>query len=347
MKNIWERAVVLPLKTFLYPGSTFLDLGSNIGEVAASIVEGSEDVFVVAIEANPVLIPKIRECFKRCSVTNFEVYNSAAWSKSNESLILSVDESPYATSSSIYSTNVSSKTLFVESLAVDDVSQNWPRVSVIKVDVEGAEFEAIKGAAITIQRDYPVVTYERTAGKKDVDAFLRSLGYKLYLSNTLDIMTVHNTHDGRGVYNVLAVPPTISICVQKEILWIGAKSPKLHPGLYISHVEIGSEVECNNGVGVWNLNGNYWETAYVTKIESLAHYTNSTLLFDVTFSSSVEIRMTENCSHQHIKNCFTEKIDLTHNLNNPKEKNLLRLDFGKLRLWLRIHLKKSITRLIN
>jgi len=310
MKNIWERAVVLPLRFFLQPGTTLVDLGANIGEVSSSICHGSEDIFVVAVEANPRLIPRIRENYSKNSIFNYEIHNNAAWSNSNSSLRLSIDDSPYSTSSSIIEHDPLSKSIDVSSLAIDDLSNDWPRVSVIKVDVEGAEFQALLGCKETILRDKPVVTYERTKGDSRVDTLLRSLNYKLYLSNTLDLMTSHNSGDENGIYNVLAIPETVNLEVRKKFKWNGLFSPKLMPGLYVAHVEIDPGVNCANGVGVWNLQDGYWETAYVTNIKSLAHFTNSTLLFDIDSPTKVEIRMTESCKHEHIIHCFTEKIDL-------------------------------------
>jgi hypothetical protein len=123
-------------------------------------------------------------------------------------------------------------------------------------------------------------------------------------------MTSHNSGDANGIYNVLAIPETVNIEVRKEFKWNGLFSQRLTPGLYVAHVEIDPNFICGNGVGVWNLQDGYWETAYVTSIRSLAHYTNSTLLFDIDSPAKVEIRMTESCDHQHIINGFTEKIDL-------------------------------------
>jgi FkbM family methyltransferase len=310
MKNIWERAVVLPLRFFLQPGTTLIDLGSNIGEVSSSICAGTEDVYLVAVEANPGLIPQIRENFSKNLIVNYEIHNKAAWSNSNSPLRLFIDDSPYSTSSSIIEDSPLIKSIEVSSLAIDDLSSGWPRVSVIKVDVEGAEFQALLGCRETILRDKPVVTYERTKGDTRVDNFLRSLNYKLYLSNTLDLMTSHNSGDENGIYNVLAIPETVNMEVRKEFKWNGLFSQRLTPGLYVAHVEIDPNFICGNGVGVWNLQDGYWETAYVTSIRSLAHFTNSTLLFDIDSPAKVEIRMTESCDHQHIINCFTEKIDL-------------------------------------
>jgi|688.fasta_scaffold298837_1 FkbM family methyltransferase len=316
MKNIWERAVVLPLKFFLQPGTTLVDLGSNIGEVASSIYKGSDGVYLVAVEANPDLIPRIRETLSKNSIVNYEIHNKAAWSDSNSLLTLSIDESPYSTSSSIYEVNPYSKLIEVSSIAVDDLSHNWPKVSVIKVDVEGAEFEALLGCKVTILRDHPVVTYERTKGNKSVDEFLKSLNYKLYLSNTLDLLTWHNSGDENGIYNILAIPETIQLEIRKEFGWYGLISPRLKPGLYVTHVELNPNFTCSNGVGVWNLKEGYWETAYVTDMRSLSHFTNSTLLFDIESTAEVEIRMTETCKHDHIVNCFAEKIDLKLNRRN-------------------------------
>jgi hypothetical protein len=66
-------------------------------------------------------------------------------------------------------------------------------------------------------------------------------------------------------------------------------------------------------------------------MRSLSHFTNSTLLFDIESTAEVEIRMTETCKHDHIVNCFAEKIDLKLNRRNYRISYLLarRFEFFK------------------
>ena len=52
------------------------------------------------------------------------------------------------------------------------------RVAVIKVDVQGAEYEVLQGLLQTISRDHPVIGYEDTSDfKKNGEVDLAQLGY--------------------------------------------------------------------------------------------------------------------------------------------------------------------------
>ena len=73
-------------------------------------------------------------------------------------------------------------------LAIDDLvqQQNLPRVDFIKMDIEGAELSALRGAKQTIQRHKPklaISVYHRLTDFFEVPEFLDSLGcgYRYFL----------------------------------------------------------------------------------------------------------------------------------------------------------------------
>ena len=78
--------------------------------------------------------------------------------------------------------------IMVEAVRIDDVLPANARVSFMKLDVEGAELAALKGAKRTLDRHHPVVTFEfdtvtsgsfgNTAG--DYLALASELGYRIF-----------------------------------------------------------------------------------------------------------------------------------------------------------------------
>jgi len=75
----------------------------------------------------------------------------------------------------------------------------------IKIDIEGAELLALRGAQRTIERDRPVIFYEENESAyqafgytvADVRGFLKAFGYRLYLMKPADVQNVIALPEGR------------------------------------------------------------------------------------------------------------------------------------------------------
>jgi Methyltransferase FkbM domain len=59
------------------------------------------------------------------------------------------------------------RTIIVRKNLLDALIDPGDRVSVIKIDVEGAELQVLRGAAKTIRRDRPLVVFEHGLGAAD------------------------------------------------------------------------------------------------------------------------------------------------------------------------------------
>ena len=70
-------------------------------------------------------------------------------------------------------------------------SFNWPRVDLIKIDVEGMETEVLQGASDTTERCKPIMQIEIIkTDKTQVDAYLLKYGYKTY-SMGINLLAIH------------------------------------------------------------------------------------------------------------------------------------------------------------
>lgn len=75
--------------------------------------------------------------------------------------------------------------IIVQTTTIDEISDNKP-ISFIKMDIEGAELEALKGAAQTIQRNKPklaICVYHKPEDILDIPGYILELNadYRLYL----------------------------------------------------------------------------------------------------------------------------------------------------------------------
>lgn len=161
---------------------TYIDLGAYTGDTVRDAVKYMPRLRrVIALEPEPHAYKKLSALAEATASPRIETYNAAAWKCGAE--LKFVTRSGRG-SSSAASMHAGTKTRTVHALAVDGIADE--RVDIIKFDVEGAEEEAILGAAETIRRDRPdmiVSVYHRTGDLLSLPALVRNLvpEYRLYL----------------------------------------------------------------------------------------------------------------------------------------------------------------------
>ena len=119
---------------------------------------------------------------KLCKMT--ELIPKGLWSSETELVFNEVDN--YG-SSSFITNKGSGKEQVIATTSIDIVSHGEP-VTFIKLDIEGAELEALKGAQNTIRKYHPTLAisiYHKPEDIIELPAYIKSLepGYNLYLRN--------------------------------------------------------------------------------------------------------------------------------------------------------------------
>ena len=86
---------------------------------------------------------------------------------------------------------VSNSVVDIEINTLDGMSTSLGKIDVMKIDVEGMEFDVLQGAVETIFKDHPVICLEQDASQFTNDFnetaaldFLRSLDYRLFAHKT-------------------------------------------------------------------------------------------------------------------------------------------------------------------
>jgi FkbM family methyltransferase len=171
------------------PGSTFVDVGAHIGSIIADVRYTVPTAKIVAIEAVPDKVVALRKYFP-----NVELHGCAVGETSGE-VDFFVNEKQSGYSSLAETTPVKDavlKKIVVPLRRLDDLIQATD-VSVIKIDVEGAELGVLRGARDIIMRCRPLVMFESgpnvdpTLGytKEAMHAFFESVDMDLVVPNRL------------------------------------------------------------------------------------------------------------------------------------------------------------------
>jgi FkbM family methyltransferase len=121
------------------------------------------------------------------------VIQKALWSKSGQMLSFNMS----GPGTRVSTADQTKDRMQVESISIDDLSEEVGKIDFIKMDIEGAELEAMKGAARTITQHRPklaISLYHNLSDFITIPAFLRSLdvSYDYYLKHptTYDRETV-------------------------------------------------------------------------------------------------------------------------------------------------------------
>lgn len=183
-----EEALQKELRSRIKPGDLVVDIGANFGLhtlYAAHLV--SESGQVVAFEPVPANLALLRRNLHLSKLTDRVDIQAAAVSNSREATleIFCPDEAVAVTASLANETGAGTP-VQVANLRLEEFEFPDGRApAVIKIDVEGAEFEVLKGARGLLARDSPVLLIEiheyalgdfRTS-VTELETFLADLGY--------------------------------------------------------------------------------------------------------------------------------------------------------------------------
>jgi FkbM family methyltransferase len=207
--SYWEHSVQHPLRDYCRPGDVVFDVGANAGALSMlmSRLVGPRGT-VCAFEASPRIIDKTHFNLVDGGYTNVQLYYRAVYHTTGEYVTMypgtHLNDSIY----NDYGTEggVSFK---VETIALDDYCDATgldPKV--IKMDIEGAELDALKGMQRMLARAKPVLILEQSPTDMACHEFLVARGYQaIDLGTYKRIKTAADFAAGVNICNVLFVHP--------------------------------------------------------------------------------------------------------------------------------------------
>lgn len=135
------------------PGNIVLDCGAYTGNTSIYFADLVGDAgHVYAFEAMPKTFEKLRANLEKISYTNITPINSAVDKETGQVSFIN-EALPSSRKSS------APNAILISSIAIDDfvINRNLKQVDFIKMDVEGAELDALIGARYTIQKYKPIL----------------------------------------------------------------------------------------------------------------------------------------------------------------------------------------------
>jgi FkbM family methyltransferase len=195
----------------------FFDVGANYGLYtfhAAKLV--GIDGCVVAFEPQPRLCKALKMACSKFKSSNVEIVAAAA-SDHAGTTTFAIPAMASGTGS-LNATHSSSDgaTFSVETTTIDTVclQRGITQVDLIKIDVEGAEYQALKGTSCILRSSQPLLWFElnpeaqQRAGCAiaDIFRFLGDLGYESFYRISDGYPIVDPASEFRDLINVLAFP---------------------------------------------------------------------------------------------------------------------------------------------
>ena len=173
----YERKVIEYIVSSLQEGGVFIDVGAHIGVYSLRIARLFPKANIVSIEPNPIAFEALILGIKANNLYNVNALNLALSDIDGEVTlhVKLINAAP-----SIIETQGSLKSIKVKAMRLDTLVETLKlnRIDVIKVDVEGAKLEVLRGAINTLKNYKPKIIAE--VRKRNMELFLNiisTLGY--------------------------------------------------------------------------------------------------------------------------------------------------------------------------
>ena len=166
------------------PGTAFVDCGCFDGSdsIRFSTLTNGNYSKIIAFEPDPLCFKKCELNLRKSNIQRIDLIQSGISNKTGSAiLVASANGGSYL--SNIYDTvsasivQPSANPEAISTIALDDMAINT-KVGMIKMDIEGAEYDALCGASKTIKRDKPVLAicvYHRKGDMLAIMDLLHSL----------------------------------------------------------------------------------------------------------------------------------------------------------------------------
>ena len=171
----------------LKEGDVFVDGGANVGYYSVlGAKKVGPDGRVVAVEPIPATIEQLRRNIAANKLPNVDVITDAISFRSGQTLPMHVVGGGFGRGALLDQLGVGESQSFgVTTTTIDDICKKHNRISLIKLDIEGAEFDALQGAQATLQKTDALVI----ECNQDRDAIMNLLQSSGFVVSELNFTT--------------------------------------------------------------------------------------------------------------------------------------------------------------
>lgn len=199
-EGIYEADLTRVILSLVRPGSWYFDLGANIGLMSVPVVASAPELRVLSFEPSPNSLPYLLRTHSESAwASRWQVCPKAA-SSENGTADFAIGPRAVGGYDGLRHTQrqplVTRMTIETTTVDAEWRALGSPDVSVIKLDVEGAEFSALRGARDTISTVRPAILLEWYEGN------FTSFGH-----HAADLLTFGR----QSAYDVFALPAVIPV----------------------------------------------------------------------------------------------------------------------------------------
>lgn len=167
-----------------------MDLGANIGHYAIMLAKKYPKTKIIAVEASASIFPLLKSNCKLNNLTNLVFYNRAISDRDDEIIefferdCLSTIQKQFLNALHIPLQQINKEK--VRTLTIDGLieNENIDQVMLLKMDIEGAEVLALKGASSTLKEmkiKNMIIEYHNHSNRTYITNLLKNLGYSYSL----------------------------------------------------------------------------------------------------------------------------------------------------------------------
>jgi len=201
--SFWEPTVGLAIRDHCRPGDIVFDVGANAGALSLmmSRLVGPRGI-VCAFEASPRIVDKTHHNLVKAGCHNVTLFHKAVWHSSGH--IVNIAAGSHLNDR----IEAGNGGMAVRTVALDDLAKAGHfRPTFIKMDIEGAEFDALRGMTWLLHEVRPVLALEQAPDDMRCHALLTEAGYAaMDLATYRQIRSAADFPPGTEVANVLFVP---------------------------------------------------------------------------------------------------------------------------------------------
>lgn len=179
LDGFWESWVTVALTRILQPGWHCIDVGANVGYYSLIMADGAGPAgHVMAIEPNPRCVRLMQHTLEvngyQSSTT---IISKAVLDTGSKTVDLFVPSDHNMNASLFGGGDATADRFEVETSTIDQLTEEWPRVDLIKIDAEGSEQAIWQGMRKTVMRNpsITIIMEISCARYADPHAFLRDI----------------------------------------------------------------------------------------------------------------------------------------------------------------------------
>lgn len=162
--GVWAPQETLVLSGMIRPGDTVLDIGAHVGYMAVAMSHlAGPDGLIVAFEPNPANIELLHSNTQRLAASPVQVVPSACWSVAGDAqMALCVIDGANTGDNRAYAHPAAAPEALVDitRVTLDDICDELGSVDIIKLDVQGTEAHAMRGAGRMLSEHRPLILTE-------------------------------------------------------------------------------------------------------------------------------------------------------------------------------------------